>query len=675
MRLRANLLSGAILALAVSGTLLANAMPVQWVPAMPDSPYSPPAHTQSPEAAAPSASPSPASGYVEGAHGIRVELAPPPLPVYAPNPAGPGYLAAPPLTFRCPSVTTDPFGAVKSSTGDRTDVTGCPFRVYDDTFSFGNPQIAVNPIDATQAVFTSLHSPPDASGPTPRSRDPNEPQTAFTSYNQGISWFDQPIGGSTGNARYGESSSTVMDTKGNIYIAYLWSSPGTNDTYGSSIGLFKAGTSKDLGSVSDSYSDPTTIEGRTPTNPIPRVGLVYVPPYVPPADLNTTGNLTGGPATKGEIGQEAQGGVNKTEERVAAVWFERATAEPWGPGGYPGWIDAAFTDTGSKNNWARLDEGKLIGPCLDASNAVAWAGQVYVACVVDKGYDARSRARIGDIDIWALDPLTGNTTLVGATPLVGGHPLLAATPDGYFVLATTRLVDKDGASVNVAAGWYGRTWTPMGDVGPNLHAMAGAKPVYDAAVTALSVSSRYKVFALSYMEWQKPTDPTAAPAPPPPPDPGNPLGSRPRLTDYRKFLLVGKECDNFPLGAAEMQLGTGVDGTNLAAYTQRPSVFDDNQDGLVDYVEADGSDVWYFAINDYGAMQYGAVVTAATGSSCPIAPAPLPPPPVPVPQALSLASPANIMLGSSVGVAAGAMLLYLLTVKRRAAAAAVAEDK
>jgi len=610
----------------------------------------------------------------DGAGAFRVDIAPPPLPVQVPGPSG-EYLAAPPLSFRCPAVLDNPVPAALATSGDRTDVTGCPFRVYDDTYSFGNVALAINPRDSRQAIFTALHSAPDDGGPTPRSRSASQTHTAFTSYTQGVQWNDQPINSAPGMGVFGEASDVAMDPDGNTYIAYLWSAGVSNATYGSTIGLYKSGHTEDQRAVSGSYGDPAVIEGRTQTNPIARIDLQYVAPYVPPPDLNATGNLTGGPATQEEIGNEAVGTTNATDARVAAVWFERATSPPYGPHGYPGWIDAAFADTGSSNVWSRLGDDALIGPCMDASNAVAYAGQLYVACVVDKGYAHRSRANIGDIDLWSIDPLTGNTTLVGATPLVGGHPMLASTTDGYFVLVTTRLVDSQGAEVNTAFGWYGRSWTAGGDIGPVLHAMAGGRPVYDATVTAISLSERYKMFALVYMEWQTPSDPTAIPQPPPAPDPGNPLGSRPRMTDYRKFLVVAKECDDFPLGAAEMQMGTGIDATNLAAYSERPSVFDDFQDGLVNYREATGEDLWYFAINDYGAVQYGAVVTAATGSSCPIAPAPLPPPPVPVPQALTVASAANVLVGSTIGVAAAAMVLYLLSVKRRVATAAVAEDK
>jgi len=674
----------ALAAVALTASLAAQALPIAMVPSL------------VPVAADPALRPAPTSepagspAVAAADPSIHVEAAPVPQLVPIPDGQG-GYTAASPLTFKCPNAYDIASQPPQRDPTDRTDITGCPFRVYDSTYSFGNTALAVNPNDERQAIFTSLHSGPDDGGATPRSRSPEgagDTHTAFTTQYQGVAWDDQPIsGGSPGRGVDGESSAVAMDPKGNLYIAYLWSTPpagnvtlgGENVTvYGSTIGLYKGAATTVSDSVDRAYGSPVGIDSRSPTDPIARVGLVYVPPLTPPApEANATGNLTGGPANATEVGDQAVGEhqVNQTQERVAAVWFERATAAPWGPHGYPGWIDAAFTGTSPKNGWSRLPDNSLIGPCLDGSNPVAWQGQVYVACVVDKGYNARGHARIGDVDVWAIDPITGKSVVVGTTDLVGGHPMLAVTQDGYFVAATTRFQGAGvGSSIVVATGWYGRQFGGAKDIGPLLHQMAGSQQVYDATLTGLAVSERTKMYAVSYMEWQKPGDATH-PQPPPLPDPSNPVPQAPRLMDYKKIIAVGKECDQFPLAAAAMQLGTGIDATNMQAYTERPSVYDDFQDGLVTYREPTGEDLWYFAVNDYGAVQFGAVVTNVIGSTCPLAPPPPLPPPVPVPQALTVASAANIVVGSTVGVAASAMVLYLLTVKRRVATTAAAEDK
>jgi hypothetical protein len=586
------------------------------------------------------------------------------------------------LQFRCPSSTMPESFPDPQNLGDKTTY-GCPYRVYDgadakDGFPLGNPQIAVNPSNEAEAAFVSLHDQPAANGPTPRARA-GLTHTTFTTSDQGLNWEDQPTqyGGSADGVAYlGESASIAMDPQGNMYIAYLWVLPNGNATtgYGGAIGLFKAGAPHDRGTVSASYSNQKTITSRSSHNIIPRVDVLYVPPYqAPQSNVTVDANGTLAPATDAEVGQEAVV-LNHTRERVAVVWFERAVDYRNSTTGMAGWIDAAVADTSSRNSWQRLDKSQLIGPCRDASNPVAWNGLVYVACQADRGYTARSRARIGDIDVWALDPITHNTTLVSSTGLRGGHPMLAATPDGYMaLLAVTHRADQT-LDVNTAYGWYGRGWTARGNIGPELHRLGGSIALLDASVNALAVSEREKTVAIVYMEWAQRQG--ALPSQPGPavPDPANPAAPTPVLTDFRKFIVAFNECQ-FPIAQSQMQLGTSVDPNNLNAYMKQASIFDDFQDGLVAYREPSGEDLFYFAIDDYGAMQYGAVVTQAASAFCPGTPPLFSASPAAIPQALATGTTASVTVGAVVGVAAVAMVSYLLTVKRRVAHFAVAEDK
>jgi hypothetical protein len=467
-----------------------------------------------------------------------------------------------------------------------------------------------------------------------------------------------------------------MDPQGNMYIAYLWVLPNGNATtgYGGAVGLFKAGTPHDHGSVSASYSNQKTFASRGSHDIIPRVDVVYVPPYQEPlANVTVDGNGTLVPATDAEVGQEAVA-LNHTRERVVAMWFEKAVDYRNSTTGMPGWIDAVVSDTSSRNAWQRLGKEQLIGPCRDASNPVAWNGLVYVACQVERGYTARTRARIGDIDVWALDPMTRNTTLVSSTGLRGGHPMLAATPDGYMALLAVTPRPDQTLDVNTAYGWYGRGWTAGGNIGPTLNHMGGNLALRDASINALAVSEREKTVAIVYMEWA--LRPGALPAQPAPtvPDPTQPTAPTPVLTDFRKFIVAFNQCQ-FPLASAQMQLGTSVDPNNLNAYMKQASIFDDFQDGLIAYREPSGGDLFYFAIDDYGAMQYGAVITPAAASFCPVPPPLFSASAAAIPQTLATGTTASVTVGAVVGVAAVAMVSYLLTVKRRVAHFAVAEDK
>ncbi|MFO1533821.1 MAG: hypothetical protein ABR562_09070 [Thermoplasmatota archaeon] len=598
-----------------------------------------------------------------------------------------------PIQFCCPKTLT-PFGTDGTgAAGDRYDYRTCPFRIYDSrsgvtpddptaaptTYRFGNPQIAVNRNDEREVAFCSLHG--DAvkgQGVTPRTRVSNQAQTTFTSSDQGITWQDQPPLGTPG---LGESASCTMDSKGRIYIGYLYSRDNGNAEtgYGSNLWLVKAGTAREPGSVLNGYGGGAQFSGRTPMNPIPALNVIDIPPFVqPPPMANQT---FGPPADETEEGKSAIDDGNATTERVGAVWFERCTeyarnvTDPCkAAAGMPGWIDAAFTDVGPSDAWRRLTDKQLIGPCMDASNPVQFDGNVYVACVVERGYNARSRARIGDVDIWRIDPQTGNSTVVESTGLSGGHPLLASTARGYMVLVTSRYVGGSGARVEAAFGWYGRGWSSLGvDMGPELHRLAGSVPVRDAGVNALSISETEKTSILEYMEWQNVTKPGELP-PPQPLDPTNPLAATPALKDFKKIFMTFNSC-NAPIAAARMELGTGVDPDNFDAYTEKPSIFDDSQDGIQSYAEPGGGDLFYFAVNDYGAMQYGAVLTSAASSLCIVPPPIGAPPPLPIPQALTVTNGAVAQVGAVVGVTAIAGVLYLVTAKRRATHLAVAEAK
>lgn len=717
MRIRSSALAMAILAVALATPALTNALSQPAALGMPPAvgayadDYPAPNRPAAPPtihlAAAPrEVQPTPgATVDARPASTIRVEHAPVPQLIDADGRAtapakcnqGAASIAnVPDLQFCCPK-TLAPYGSESGSTGigaDRYDYTGCPFRIYDSAgaalnangvqkdYHFGNPQITVNRNNEAEVAFCSLHS-ESANGPTPRSRASGSSQTTFTSADQGITWADQPPNDTPG---LGESASCTMDSDGNIYVGYLYSQDNGNATsgYGSTIWLVKAGTAHDPGSVGQAYAGGVEIHGRTGLNPIPSLNVIDVPAYIAPPPVYTN-DTYGPPANESEVGNQAVPQPNAGDERVGAVWFERCTEYVRhvegaqvckSSNGMPGWIDAAFTTIGASDNWTRLTDKQLIGPCMDASNPVQFDGEVYVACEVEKGYDARSRAKIGDIDIWRINPMTGNTTIVSSTYVVGGHPLLATTSTGYMVMVTTKYTGPTtGAAIFAAFGWYGRGWNPTGvNLGPQLHRMAGSHRMRDAGVTALAISETEKTSILEYMEWDNLGNKTDVPDPPMI-DPNNPgVPTPPAIKDFQKSFVTFNSC-NFPLAAARLETGTGVSADNADAYGQNPAIFDDNQDGIQSYTEAGGSDLFYFAVNDYGAMQYGTVLTAAASSLCPVPP-PLPPaPPLPIPQALTLGNPALTGVGAVVGATAVAGVLYLVTAKRRTMNLAVAEAK
>lgn len=590
------------------------------------------------------------------ATGIQTGPAAPWRPLSAPGDNG-GF------SFRCESPTF-PDGYQVSN--DDMVVYGCPIRIYDSSYHFGSPKIAVNPSDSREAVFFALHGSPVNEGSAEQSRT-GLTHVAFTTATRGLTWEDQPTDpGYPDGASMGDFASGALDSEGNVYSAYLWHRPLGGDEWDATIGLFKGGTTRDAGSVIRSYGNPFFIDGREIGNQILAAHVVYVPEKIP-VNYTAEANETQAPSDEEDFG-DATIDVERNDF-IVTTWHERAVDWRNSTTGKSGWIDAVWTNSSSRNHWQGLAKSELIGPCFDASNPVSWNGDVYVACVVDKGYKARSRARVGDVDIWRIDPRDGTTHHMGFAGINGPNVRLATNEDGYMAVMTTKVVESQQVDVEASFGWYGRQWAPTGNIGPALHQMAGGRDIVSAHVTAIEMTVDQKILYLVYKEWNGPMDPDSLP------DPGAILaGQPPRMNDYRKVVVAMTQC-TFPLAATAMELGSGIDPYNYQAYMENPSGFNDVQDGLQYIREPNGEELVYFAISDYGAMQFGAIVSAAQGDVCPV-PAPiLSVPPPPIPQALGAGAPANLAVGAVVGAASLAMVGYLLAARRRAPSLVTALDK
>ncbi len=588
--------------------------------------------------------------------GIRMTPAPPWRPLAAPGDNG-GF------TFRCESPGLQEGYQISN---DDMVVYSCPIRIYDNDYHFGSPKIAVNPSDSREAVFFALHGTPAETGSAEQSRT-GLTHVAFTTATRGLMWEDQPTDpGYPDGSSMGDFASGALDSEGNVYAAYLWHRPLGGDDWDATIGLFKGGTTRDEKSVIRSYGNPFFIDGREIGNQILAAHVAYVAEPIP-VNYTAEANETAAPSEEEDFGEEAI--EIERGDFVVATWHERAFDWRNSTTGKSGWIDAAWTNSSVRNHWLRLDDSELIGPCFDASNAVAWNGKVYVACVVDKGYKARTRAHVGDVDIWSIDPATGTTKHLGFTGLNGPNVRMAANADGYMAVLTTKVVEEQQVDVEAAFGWYGRQWTVTGNIGPALHQMTGGRDIVSAHVTAAELTVDQKVLYIVYKEWNGPMDPESLPDPAMIVD-----GQPPRLNDYRKVIVAMSQC-TFPLAATAMELGSGVDPSNYQAYMDNPEGFNDVQDGLQYVREPTGEELVYFAIADYGTMQFGAIVSAAQGDVCPVPTPLLSIPPPPVPQALSAGTPAAMYVGAAVGAASLAMIGYLLAARRRAPTLVTAEDR
>ncbi len=613
---------------------------------------------------------------------------------YRTEPATPWVTVAghgPPAT-QCPAGTEENlFGIVDPNV--QVVRAGCPFRVIDEIDLLGSPQLAVRHDDPREMAFFSLHGAATGDGPTPRSRDPSnaasssQSQTTFTSFNEGWNWDDNPHG----NEGFGETAAGVMTREGDMFISYLFSrKAGTNEegvgVFSYHFRLYKENTAKD----SPGYKG-FEIEARDPGNIIDEVNLVVVRPstqietqaeyesYMENRTEEPEDNSTA-PSSDSDVGnytipREAE---DYSEDLVAAVWHEKAYDYVNSPTGKSSWIDIVWTDASSRDEWHKMPDSQVVGPCRDASNPVAWNGRVYVSCVVDAGYTGRRGAVIGDVDIWQFDLQNEQKTLMSWVPnMQDGRPRLAANEEGRFVVTSTKPIGTDepyeGMRVEMSWGWYGRRWdTAPINVGAHFYNIWSA-PIRDARITNMVVLEDTPVVYMTYMERANTTvrNPTI--------DPNGPPSAA--AIEFHKAIGIFESCHGMPKALYDMQTGTARHPFEDSIVGDATGVFDDLHDGLSVVREGGhpgGKELIYFAIGDHGVIQYGALDgTHVQGELCQQSNIP------PVLFTPAPAIPAPLLLSSGLGVGVSTALVApaavglgsLLIAKRKVALAAAVKAR
>ncbi len=589
--------------------------------------------------------------------------------------------------FACPN-----FGAQQApdlSTSQNRNVAvlraSCPFRIIDDADLLGSPRLAVDPTDPHNVAFFSLHGGATDQGPTPRSRHPDPPgtggltHTTFTSTNQGWDWADNPHG----DGAFGEANDGLVNRDGNMFVMSLFSKP-LGEVDGTRLFDYHFELYK------ENRIDGThlghrgkNIPARQPGNIIEEVSLVLVTPptrietqeeYQELMDNRTRDNNATAPSDDDEVGNYTipRDAEDTSDDLVAAVWFERAYDWRNATTGKSSWIDMVVTDASSRDDWHKIDDGQLVGPCRSASNAVAWNGRVYVACAVDSGYTGRRGARIGEVDIWQMDPVTGNKTWMSNVPgMLDGYLRLAANEEGRFILTSTHIVGQDigeGTPITYATwGWYGRRWDATFAIGDNFHDLWG-QPVVDARVTAVRILNHSPIAFISYMERSD----TRVSAQPPS---GDPSAS---AIEFHKAVGAFAPCSHMPEALFDLQTGVARHPFEDGVVGDQTGAFDDLHDGMdVVYDPSTGQDRLYFAYGDHGVIQYGILDVTAVVPRCDpgLVPPPLFTPAPAVATPILLSNAAGVATGLAAAVPAAVMLGSLLIAKRKVALAAAVKAR
>ncbi len=597
--------------------------------------------------------------------------------------------------FACPGGTPDNLSGY-GSTNVVVIRARCPFRIIDEADLLGSPQIAVRHDDPREMAFFSAHGGATADGPTPRSRDPDPEapltqysHTTFTSFDGGWSWNDNPHG----NEGFGEGGDGVISRDGNLFIASLYARPLGVDDDGVRLFDYHFVLYKENDVRSGISYKGHTIPSREPGNTIEEVSLVVV---TPPKLIETQeeydsymenrteeDNGTQAPSDDSDVGNHTipQMAEDYSNDIIAAVWHEKAYDWRNATTGKSSWIDVAWTDASSRDAWHHMPDKQLIGPCRDASNAVAWNGRVYVACVVDAGYTARRGAVIGETDIWQFDLKAEKKILLGTVPgLQDGRPRLAANDEGRFAITSTKPIGDeapyDVVRLEYVFGWYGRQWGGGGDnifnIGPQLHGLWN-EPVVDARVSNMVLLEDSDLLYMSYSERSASglDDPEVSPNDP---NAGSPL-------EYHKLVAVIEPCVAIPHTVMDLNVGVARHPFEEGIVNEATGAFDDLHDGMAVAREGGhpaGKEQVYFAYGDHGVIQFGILDAGVTTNQfCEAAPMPpvffTPVPPVAAP--LLVSTGASVATGAAFAAPAALAMGSLLIAKRKTAMAAAVKAR
>ncbi len=592
------------------------------------------------------------------------------------------------IALHCPAV--DGSIVTQDNTDTVVERSGCPFRIIDGADLLGSPQVAVDPNNPNRLAFFSQHGCSSDKGPHPWSRANNactagasgDTHTTFTSLDNGRTWKDQPHG----NSGFGEMAAGLFDRDGRLYVAHLFSNrlggvgePG-QQVFDYHFELYKP---QDMDMI-NYYAEE--IQNRAPGNEIEHISMALVAPWTrieTHEQYNETAEACQcAPSSEEDIGNRTigeDGEVDTSDDIIAVGWHERAYDWENSETGKSSWVGLAFTDTSSRNDWWVPDDAQLIGPCRHTSNIEAWNGRIYVACSADAGYTGRRGANIGDIDIWAFDPSVegGKKEFISTVRGVSdGHLMIDMNDAGFMAITSTKPVGQAGdyrsINVDVAMGWYGRSWPFSGQAGPALHAAFNNVPFVEARITAMEMTSGDDpTLYMTYMERSKQIDEGDAGL-----DPNNPTAAQSRTAEYRKLLTSWGPCGEGLSGMMDLRVGQVRHPFEDGIVNNLTGAFSDYRDGLHAALADSGLEHIYLTYGDHGVVNYGQIIGESGSLACsPPGPPILFVAPPPVPVALAGASGLGNGVVAAMTAPAAAMFGYLLVAKRRSALAAVTKAK
>ncbi|HUR61964.1 MAG TPA: hypothetical protein VM286_06330 [Candidatus Thermoplasmatota archaeon] len=480
------------------------------------------------------------------------------------------------VTFTCPPTVVS--SAAPSSAPDLgQQATVCPAPVPDYEDVMAQPVLVVGR-DPSLLAFNALHG---GSGiraatqdpqPTPHSRDNlvHQPHTTFTTTDRGAIWKDNPYGSplgtehqssppllpitpptSTGPEVFGEDNAMVLDARGELTIASLYS---MREERGAPV-QYRI-VAWDMGRLGDALDYARGYATIAPTDPDARVDSL----------------------------------------RATDVPSVRETLLAWRETGADGkaWLQVAHRaqeDGGAQ--WALMDAGQRIGPCSGISNPLALDGVVYVACIAAKGYPGIGN--IGQVQVHAIDPGNWTSRRVSAPPLVAVTSVALVSADGLrdgAMLAAGSGIREGRAVALVTAGIRGADWGRANDYGRDV-SEASAHPgarLIEARINALAFVASSSTVHMVFMERF---------------DVQGTGGQQEFAKTYDVAQASGRFLGKFPIAYGDPNNRPAFPPTTVGVTSED---FDDAHDSIVVSHDRSGKDRTFLAFGDYGNVRFAEVV-------------------------------------------------------------------
>lgn len=518
----------------------------------------------------------------------------------------------------------------------------CPIQAVDGEDMMGDPSLAVDPFDTDRMIMASLHGTGGEDGPSERSRS-GQAFTTFTSTNHGVSWTDNPFfpPPNLGFGAFGEHPQVTIDPLGFVYIGSMYSIEDGNDGYDYVIAAQNFTGISNINRAQNGVYNVKFIPTLYPKNVMEQFWYLYHP-------INDVMNMVWWERPPGEEpGQGFQQPANTelleslTLDAPARKDAETEQEQEERESGAIGMVWK------NRRNYYGQEQEDIIEPCDSATNPVRSGASIdiygnqgakkddekmYIACRVGEGnFRWDDNVDVGDFVLFRVNPNLENFTYLGKTPLNGGEAKLASRSDGRLAIATAR-INNGQLELFVAYGedkGNKATWTGLESYGSKIEPLPQNRDLEEVNIQSMIYREYSGVLHLILKQVTsvrgsgiETVTSTIAP-------------------NIQKSLLAIDETYGL-LADRDLDIGNPLNRTDPVLLTAPESAYNDISDGFLEMPPApysyNGEDLGdytqeFFAIGDYGIVQFAEVVELTELRGPAFGQPPPPPTPIPAPAA------------------------------------------